>query len=50
MPIHNSYLFHRNAYKDDIFLKEKLYEKYNSFNNSKKFYKTDTQNLINNKY
>ena len=50
MPIRNSYLFHRNAYKDGNFLKEQLYEKYNSFNISNKFYKSDIQYLINNKY
>lgn len=50
MPIRNSYLFHRNAYKDDNFFKEKLYEKYISFNKSNKIYKTDNQYLINNKY
>ena len=49
MPIHESYLFHRNAYKDNNYVKEVLFDKNNSFNNIN-FYKTDSQFLIKNKY
>ena len=54
MPIHNSYIFHRNAFKNESFLKEKnkndLFEKYSTMNkNNNNFHKTDNNFLTHNR-